>query len=275
LEQEVVITAPVVDAGVAVCPPMEVDATITTYPAGGLEQEVVIAPPAAEAEIAVCPPAEPEVAMEEDDEADAFDFFSPEPIGSRARDLEREQEMAAAAAAAAAAATTVTIAAAAASATTSEEITTVTSSTESSSAAESSTWVTETESVIITTTTTTTTITEGGTVVEKKEVSVSSQSGDAMDIVETTREVVDAGVSVAVDAGVSAAAGAVSVSTDAAAVTVPAELVQPLAMFYTEEMSSAAGATGEIVQEGFRVVGPQGQAVPEDVLEEAGHPEKQ
>ena len=40
-------------------------------------------------------------------------------------------------------------------------------------------------------------------------------------------------------------------------------------MFYTEEMSSAAGATGEIVQEGFRVVGPQGQAVPEDVLEEA------
>ena len=30
---------------------------------------------------------------------DAFDFFSPEPIGSAARDLEREQEAAAAAAA--------------------------------------------------------------------------------------------------------------------------------------------------------------------------------
>merc|ERR1712198_368320 len=163
----------------------------------------------------------------------------------------------------------VTVAAAAASATTSEEITTVTS------AAESSTWVTETESVIITTTTTTTTITEGGTVVEKKEVSVTSQSGDAMDVVETTTEVVDSGVTAVVDAGVSAAAGAISVTTDAAAVTVPAEVVQPLAMFYTEEMSSAAGATGEIVQEGFRVVGPQGQAVPEDVLEEAGHPEKQ
>ena len=33
------------------------------------------------------------------DDMDAFDFFSPEPIGSAARDLEREQEAAAAAAA--------------------------------------------------------------------------------------------------------------------------------------------------------------------------------
>merc|ERR550534_3355770 len=46
--------------------------------------------------------------MEVEDDADAFDFFSPEPIGSKARDLERDQEEAAAAAAAAAASSQVT-----------------------------------------------------------------------------------------------------------------------------------------------------------------------
>ena len=54
-----------------------------------------------------------------------------------------------------------------------------------------------------------------------------------------------------------------------------AQLVNPLAMFYTEEVRSTAGATGEVVQEGFRVVDPSGRPVPDDVLDEAGHPEKQ
>merc|ERR1739838_1203510 len=92
LEQEVVISPPVAEPEVAVCPPMEIDATITTYPAVGFEQEVIICPPTLEAEVAVSPPTE-DVQME-DDGADAFDFFTPEPIGSRARDLEREQELA-------------------------------------------------------------------------------------------------------------------------------------------------------------------------------------
>merc|ERR1739838_467994 len=119
---------------VAVCPPAEVDATITTYPAGGLEQEVVICPPSLEAEVAVCPPVE-DVKMEED-EADAFDFFTPEPIGSRARDLEREQELASLDASSV----------------------TMVSKTSAEALEGESTWITETESVIITTTTTTTTI---------------------------------------------------------------------------------------------------------------------
>merc|ERR1719348_1818536 len=99
--------------------------TITTYPAGGLEQEVVICPPALEAEVAVVPPAE-DGKMEEE-EADAFDFFTPEPIGSRARDLEREQELALSAA---------------------SNVTMVSTTSAEASAGES-TWITKTESVII------------------------------------------------------------------------------------------------------------------------------
>merc|ERR1712228_296613 len=106
-EEEVVISPPVLEPEVAICPPVEADATITTYPAGGLEQEVVISPPAAVDAIIMTYPAGGLVqevvseSMEDDDEADALDFFSPEPIGSKARDLEREQELAASAAAAA------------------------------------------------------------------------------------------------------------------------------------------------------------------------------
>merc|ERR1739838_1151318 len=169
------------------------------------------------------------------------------PIGSRARDLEREQELA------------------------SLEASSVTMvSTTSAEALEGeSTWITETESVIITTTTTTTTIAEDGTVVEKKEVSFSSQSGDA---VETT---IDSAVAATtypaegLEQEVVAAAG-LPVAAD-----LPAEVIHPIATFYTEEMRATAGATGEIVEEGFRVVGPEGGAVPDQVLEEAGHPEKQ
>merc|ERR1712228_934269 len=140
LEEEMVVVSPIAEPEVAVCPPMDADATITTYPAGGLEQEVVISPPAAVDAIIMTYPAGGLVqevvseSMEDDDEADAFDFFSPEPIGSKARDLEREQELAASAAAAA-----------------SSQVTTVTTSSETSEV-DGSAWVTETESVIITTT---------------------------------------------------------------------------------------------------------------------------
>jgi len=252
LEQEVVISPPIAEPEVAVCPPAEMDATITTYPAGGLEQEVVICPPALEAEVAVVPPAEDEKMEEE--EADAFDFFTPEPIGSRARDLEREQELALSAA---------------------SNVSMVSTTSAEASAGES-TWITETESVIITTTTTTTTIAEDGTVIEKKEVSVTSQPGDA---VETTTDSAVAATTypaggleqeVVAAAGLPVAAAAVPVAAG-----LPAEVVHPVATFYTEEMRATAGATGEIVEEGFRVVGPEGGAVPDQVLEEAGHPEKQ
>merc|ERR1712243_238768 len=111
------------------------DDIITTYPAGGLEQEVIIGAP--EASVAVCPPAEP---MEEEEEADAFDFFTAEPIGSKARDLEREQEEAAAAAAAAAATSITAVAAVAeSSSSSSSEVTTVTTAT---GAQEETTWIT-------------------------------------------------------------------------------------------------------------------------------------
>merc|ERR1712142_421959 len=234
----------------AVCPPMEVEGTITTYPAVGLEQEVVITKPEA---------------MEVEDDADAFDFFSPEPIGSKARDLEREQEEAAAAAAAAAA-----------SASASSQVTSVSSSSETTTAADGSTWVTETSSMIITTTTTTTTVVqEDGQVIEKKEVSVSQSGGDVETT--TTSEVVDARVAAVTEsvAVTEAATVSASAASGVEAVGAAAQLVNPLAMFYTEEVRSTAGATGEVVQEGFRVVDPAGRPVPDDVLDEAGHPEKQ
>ena len=62
-----------------------------------------------------------------------------------------------------------------------------------------------------------------------------------------------------------------SVTTGAAGIAT--ELLQPAAMFYTEEIRSETGDA--VIQEGFRVVGPRGTEVPENVLEEAGHPEKQ
>merc|ERR1739838_614632 len=156
LEQEIVINVPVTEPEVAVCPPVEVDETITTYPAAGLETVVSASEVDATiaTEVAVCPPIE-DVTMEEEDEADAFDYFSPEPIGSKARDLEREQELAA------------------------YETSKVTATSSETSTAEGSTWVTETESVIITTTTTTITTTdEDGVVSEKKEVNISSTGGE-------------------------------------------------------------------------------------------------
>merc|ERR1712121_206820 len=240
LEQEVVICPPVAEPEVAVCPPMEVEGTITTYPAVGLEQEVVITKPEA---------------VEVEDDADAFDFFSPEPIGSRARDLEREQEEAAAA---------------------SSQVTSVSSSSETTTAADGSTWITETSSMIITTTTTTTTVVqEDGQIVEKQEVTVSQSGGD----IETTStsEVVDAGVAAVTESVAVTEAATVSAAATSGveAVGAAAQLVNPLAMFYTEEVRSTAGATGEVVQEGFRVVDPAGRPVPDDVLDEAGHPEKQ
>merc|ERR1712121_261931 len=249
LEQEVVICPPVAEPEVAVCPPMEVEGTITTYPAVGLEQEVVITKPEA---------------MEVEDDADAFDFFSPEPIGSRARDLEREQEEAAAAAAAAAAASA------------SSQVTSVSSSSETTTVADGSTWITETSSMIITTTTTTTTVVqEDGQIVEKQEVTVSQSGGD----IETTStsEVVDAGVAAVTESVAVTEAATVSAAATSGveAVGAAAQLVNPLAMFYTEEVRSTADAPGEVVQEGFRVVDPSGRPVPDDVLDEAGHPEKQ
>jgi len=54
------------------------------------------------------------------------------------------------------------------------------------------------------------------------------------------------------------------------------EIATPVATFYTEAVRSVSGdeAGGEtVVAEGFRVVGPQGLVVPDEVLEEAGHPE--
>jgi len=289
LETEVAISPPVLEPEVAVCPPLEADAVITTYPAGGLEEEVIIAAPSAEvavcppvedvameeeeaviiaapsAEVAVCPPVE-DVAMEDEEEADAFDFFSPEPIGSRARDLEREQELALLEASKVTAVVT---------SSESSEVTAIATSSESAGA-ETSTWITETETVITTTTKITTT-TEDGVVSEKTEVNVTNLGGDVQ-IVEVVES--SAAATAAADVVVAATTEAVvesSVSSAEAAVAVsmPSEVVTPVATFYTEEMRSVAEGEPEVVEEGFRVVGPSGAEVPEDVLEEAGHPEMQ
>jgi len=278
LETEVAISPPVLEPEVAVCPPLEADAVITTYPAGGLEEEVIIAAPSAEvavcppvedvameeeeaviiaapsAEVAVCPPVE-DVAMEDEEEADAFDFFSPEPIGSRARDLEREQELALLEASKVTAVVT---------SSESSEVTAIATSSESAGA-ETSTWITETETVITTTTKITTT-TEDGVVSEKTEVNVTNLGGDVQIV-----EVVESSAAATTEAVVESAVS----STEAVAVSMPSEVVTPVATFYTEEMRSVAEGEPEVVEEGFRVVGPSGAEVPEDVLEEAGHPEMQ
>jgi len=253
LEQEIVINLPVTEPEVAVCPPVEVDETITTYPAAGLETVVSASEVDATiaTEVAVCPPIE-DVTMEEEDEADAFDYFSPEPIGSKARDLEREQELAA------------------------YETSKVTATSSETFTAEGSTWVTETESVIITTTTTTITTTdEDGVVSEKKEVNISSTGGDiqTMEVVEppSCTDMVAASTEAVIESSIAAET---AVAAEAAVVYVPSEVVTPIAAFYTEELRSVSGEP-QIVEEEFRVVGPHGAAVPEDVLEEAGHPEKQ
>jgi len=70
--------APVVEAPA----PVEAPASISAVPSTPEIPSVVISP----------------VPEEGEDEADAFDFFTPEPLGSAARDLERQQEEEAAAA---------------------------------------------------------------------------------------------------------------------------------------------------------------------------------
>merc|ERR1712200_335201 len=131
----------------------------------------------------------------------------------------------------------------------------------------------------------------GGVVTEKQEVSVTSTGGDVerMEVVESTggADVITATTEAIVESSVSAITAATteavaessaavisSASAGAAATSILSEVVHPVAMFYTEEMRSVSGEP-EVVEEGFRVVGPQGSQVPQDVLEEAGHPEKQ
>merc|ERR1719370_2328410 len=58
---------------------MEEEAIVEAKPEPAVEPVPVAAPTSAEA-------------AEEDDDVDAFDFFTAEPIGSAARDLEKQQE---------------------------------------------------------------------------------------------------------------------------------------------------------------------------------------
>jgi hypothetical protein len=251
---------------------------------------------------------------EEDDELDAFDFFTNEPIGSRARDLEIEAELGTKDSAPPAS---------------SSEVTTLVTATSAEAAASSSvaagersstSWITETESVVITTTTTTTTtINEDGEVVESQRVSVERSDpslGDveAMEVVDgttagatttmTTESLVaippsDSAATTTITDGFVEEQRVVSVqqvgvestaisssSTTTTSTTLlttgvegdvaRTEIATPVATFYTEAVRSVSGdeAGGEtVVAEGFRVVGPQGLVVPDEVLEEAGHPE--
>merc|ERR1712015_401429 len=276
-----------------------------------------------------------EVEGQEDDELDAFDFFTNEPIGSRARDLEIEAELATkdSAPPSSSEVTTLVMATSAeAAASSSSEVTMSVTATSAEAAASSSvaagersstSWITETESVVITTTTTTTTtINEDGEVVESQQVSVersdpSLSDVEAMEVVDgttagattttmTTESLVaiqpsDSAATTTITDGFVEEQRIVSVqqvgvestrvvegsATSSSSTTMTSttllttgvegdvartEIATPVATFYTEAVRSVSGGeTGGA--EGFRVVGPQGLVVPDEVLEEAGHPE--